>query len=95
MLEFVFSSTAPGQGEVYFGSGPRCAGLVEVATGDMHPGTTQHAVAVTGNALLGSVGNNGIQPGATYRYEVVTVISSGTEVDNNSGACYSVTMPAS
>jgi hypothetical protein len=90
-----FSSNAPGQGEVYFGSGSGCAGLVEVATHDLHPGTTLHSVVVTGNDLPGTIGDNGIQPGATYWYEAVTIAGSGTEIDNNSGACYSVTLPTS
>jgi hypothetical protein len=90
-----FTSKVPGQGEVYFGSGPGCSGLVETATHDLHPGTTRHVVAVTGNDLPGSVGDNGIQPGATYWFEVVTVTSSGTEIDNNGGSCYSVTVPSS
>jgi hypothetical protein len=38
------------------------------------------------------VGDNGIQPGATYWYEAVTVTKSGTEVENNGGKCYSVTV---
>src|SRR5205807_2612989 len=60
-----FSSQLPGQGEVYFGSGPGCLGLVEVATGDLHAGTTHHEVVISGNDLPGTVGNNGILPGAT------------------------------
>ncbi len=67
------------------------AGLVEVATRDLHPGTTQHTVVVTGNDLPGSVGNNGIIPGVTYWFEVVTVTQSGAETDTNRGHCYSVT----
>src|SRR5437899_2646906 len=39
-----FSSALPGQGEVYFGPGPGCSDLVEVATQDLHPETTQHEV---------------------------------------------------
>jgi hypothetical protein len=88
-----FLSALPGQGEVYFGSGPGCMGLVEVATQDLHPGTTQHTVVVTGNDLPGSVGNNGIIPGVTYWFEVVTVTQVGVEVDDNNGHCYSVTVP--
>lgn len=88
-----FSSRLPGQGEVYFGSGPGCVGLVEVATRDLYPGATQHAVEVTGNDLPGTVGDNGIIPGVTYWFEVVTVTGSGMEVDNNAGRCYSVTIP--
>jgi hypothetical protein len=90
-----FPSTAPGQGEVYFGSGPGCSGLVEVATQDLHPGTTNHTVRVTGNDLPGTVGDSGIQPGATYWYEAVTNTVSGTETDTNAGHCYSVTIPTS
>ncbi|HEX8917464.1 MAG TPA: hypothetical protein VF898_03095 [Chloroflexota bacterium] len=89
-----FTSTAPGQGEVYFGSGPGCSGLVEVATRDLHAGTAQHSVVVSGNDLPGTVGDNGIQPGATYWYETVTVTSAGTEIDNNGGKCYSVAVPS-
>lgn len=89
-----FSSTQAGQGEVYFGSGPGCTGLVEVGTGDLGTGTTHHTVVVTGNDMPGTIGNSGIQPGATYFYEMVTTTSSGTVVDNNNGACYSVTIPA-
>jgi virginiamycin B lyase len=90
-----FSSSGAGQGEVDFGSGPGCSGLVEVATQDVRPGTTQHTVVVTGNDLPGTVGDNGIQPSATYWYEVVTVTRNGSEVDTNGGTCYSVTVPAS
>jgi hypothetical protein len=88
-----FTSSAPGEGYVYFGSGPGCTVLVEVATQDVRPGTTSHTVVVTGNDLPGTVGDNGIQPGTTYYYEVVTVTSSGVEVDDNGGKCYSVTIP--
>lgn len=90
-----FSSSAPGQGEVYFGSGPGCSGLVEVATQDLHPGTTHHTVSVTGNDLPGTVGDIGILAGVTYWYEVVTVTRNGTEIDNNGGTCYSVPVPSS
>jgi hypothetical protein len=90
-----FTSASPGQGEVLFGSGPGCLGLVETATQDQGAGTTSHTVTVTGNDLPGTVGDNGIVPGATYWYETVTVIKSGTEVDNNGGRCYSVTIPKS
>jgi hypothetical protein len=90
-----FSSSAPGQGQVYFGSGPGCSGLVEVATIDLHPGTTSHTVTVAGNDAPGTVGDNGIQPGATYQYEVVTATASGVEIDNNGGQCYSVMIPTS
>jgi hypothetical protein len=90
-----FGSSQPGQGQVYFGSGPGCSGLVEVATGDRFAGSTAHAVQVTGNDMPGTVGDNGIQPGATYWYEVMTVTASGVEMDDNNGSCYSVTIPSS
>lgn len=89
-----FSSSQPGQGEVYFGSGPGCSGLVEMATQDLTPGTTVHTVQVTGNDMPGTVGDNGIQPGMTYSYKLATVGKSGTETDDNNGACYSVTIPS-
>jgi hypothetical protein len=88
-----FSSLRAGQGEVFFGSGPGCLGLVEVATQDLHPGTTRHEVVVTGNDLPGTVGDNGILPGATYWFETVTVTRSGVEVDNNNGQCYNIVIP--
>jgi hypothetical protein len=88
-----FDSAAPGRGMVLFGSGPGCSGLVETATQDQGAGTPSHMVEVQGNDLPGTVGDNGIQPGVTYWYEVVTVTKSGTEVDNNGGKCYSVTVP--
>jgi hypothetical protein len=50
-------------------------------------------VVVTGNDLPGTVGSNGLQPGATYWFEPVTVTRSGTEIDDNGGHCYSVTLP--
>ena len=87
-----FPSTAPGNGEVDFGPGPGCLGLVEVATLDLHPGTIEHTVVVTGNDLPGTVGNNSLLPGATYWFELVTVTRTGTEIDDNHGACYSVTL---
>jgi hypothetical protein len=90
-----FPSTAPGDGEVDFGSGPGCLGLVEVASHDLHPGTTQHTVVVTGNDLPGTVGNNGILPGATYWFELVTITRTGSEIDDNHGACYSVSLRTS
>lgn len=88
-----FDSTAPGPGMVLFGSGPGCSGLVETATQDRGAGTTSHVVQVQGNDLPGTVGDNGIVPGITYWYETITVTKSGTEVDNNGGKCYSVTVP--
>lgn len=87
-----FNSSSPGYGEVYFGSGPGCLGLVEVATQDLHPGSTTHSVLVKGNDLPGTVGDNGVIPGATYWYEYVTVTAGGAIVDNNSGACYHTTV---
>lgn len=91
-----FFSAAPGNGEVYFGSGPGCLGLVEVATQDLQPGGgTTHIVYVSGNDLPGTVGNNGIIPGVTYAYESVTISSSGQQVDNNGGKCYTGSQPAS
>jgi hypothetical protein len=80
---------------VYFGSGPGCAGLVEVATRDAGAGTTSHNVLVLGNDLPGTVGDNGIVPGATYWYEVATATRAGTQIDDNGGKCYSITVPAS
>lgn len=88
-----FTSTAAGQAMVLFGTGPGCIGLVETALRDQGAGTTNHTVVVTGNDLPGTVGDNGIQPGTTYFFEVVTTTGSGTLTDNNSGACYSVTIP--
>lgn len=88
-----FDSTQPGQGLVYFGSGPGCSGLVQVATRDIHPGTNAHAVIVTGNDLPGSVGDIGISPGTTYWYQTVTATKAGEQIDNNFGKCYSETMP--
>ena len=32
-------------------------------------------------------------PGTTYWYGAVTVTKAGTELDNNGGKCYSVTVP--
>jgi hypothetical protein len=63
-----------------------------VATRDLHPGTTQHTVVVTGNDLPGTVGNNGLLPGTTCWFEVVTITRAGMEIDDNHGACYSVTL---
>jgi hypothetical protein len=64
-----------------------------VATQDYSAGTVQHSIVVTGNDLPGTVGDNGITPGATYWFEAVALTSSGMEVDNNDGNCYSVTIP--
>ena len=89
-----FVSANPGQGQVYYGNGPGCSGLVETATQDQTAGTTEHTVTVTGNELPGTVGDAGLTPGMTYWYEMVTSTSSGNEVDNNGGQCYSVTVPS-
>lgn len=91
-FEVTFPSTKPGDGRVFFGSGPGCMGVVQVATRDQGRGTTTHDVLVTGNDLPGTVGNIGITPGASYSYEVLTISSSGTEVDDNGGKCYRVTI---
>lgn len=85
-----FTSPLPGQGEVIFG--PSCSGLIMTGTQDQGAGTTQHTVVVTGDDLAQG-DNTGIQPGATYYFEVVTVTSSGTQVDNNGGSCYSIAIP--
>jgi lysophospholipase L1-like esterase len=85
------NSTGVGSAIVNFGSGPGCSGLVETGTQDLQPPGTSHDVYVTGNDLPGTIGNNGIQPGITYYYELVTLTASGREVDNNGGACYKVT----
>ncbi|MBV9282394.1 MAG: hypothetical protein JOZ41_20115 [Chloroflexi bacterium] len=89
-----FTSKNPGQGMVLFGPGPGCTGLVETGTQDQGAGTTNHELVVTGNDLPGSTGDVGVQPGQTYSFEVVTASSSGQETDNNSGACYTVTIPS-
>jgi hypothetical protein len=90
-----FTSKTAGTGAVYFGTGPGCSGLLQVATQDQGAGTTNHTVTVTGNEMPGTIGNIGIQPGATYWYQFVTTSASGTETDNNAGKCYSVTIPSS
>ena len=88
-----FTTKQAGQGMVYFGAGPGCSGLVSVATRDRGAGTISHTVIVQGNDLPGSVGDNGIIPGATYWYEAITMTSAGQVVDNNRGQCYSVSIP--
>jgi hypothetical protein len=93
-FEVDFSSGQPGQGMVYFGAGPPCNGLVEVATRDAGAGTTNHQVLVQVNDLPGTAGDNGIVPGVTYWFEAVTSTRSGTEMDTNAGKCYSVTIPS-
>jgi lysophospholipase L1-like esterase len=91
-----FNSTAPGRGEIYFGSGPGCLGLVEVATQDLQPpGGTTHIVYVSGNDLPGTIGNNGIIPGVSYSYETVTITPVGAATDNNGGACFIGAQPGS
>jgi len=90
-----FTSTAPGQGSVLFGPGTSCSGLVEVATQDLGAGTTAHTIQVKGNEMPGTVGDNGIQAGTTYSFEVVTSSSTGVQTDNNGGKCYTVTIPSS
>ncbi len=85
-----FSSAAAGQGYVYFG--PNCQSLVMVATHDLGAGTTTHTVIVSGNDMPGTIGDVGLTPGQSYAYEVLTVSPSGTQTDNNSGACYSFTV---
>lgn len=89
-----FSSTTAGQGQVRFGSGPGCQGLVETGTRDQQAGTTKHVVVVTGNDLPGTVGDAGLTPGATYWFELVTISSSGETINNNGGKCFSVTIPS-
>jgi hypothetical protein len=90
---FTVRSVSPSAGaaRVYFGSGPGCRGIVEVATQDQSPGSTSHTVTVTGNDLPGTVGDNGILPGTTYWYEVATMTRSGEVIDNNAGQCYQIT----
>jgi lysophospholipase L1-like esterase len=88
----VFYGTA-GQGEVYFGSGPGCMGLVEVATRDLMPaGNTAHIVYITGNDLPGTVGDNGVIRGVQYSFENVTITPGGQQVDDNGGSCYTFTL---
>jgi predicted lipoprotein with Yx(FWY)xxD motif len=90
-----FTSKQTGQGSVLFGPGTSCSGLVEVATQDLGAGTNSHTIQVKGNEMPGTVGDNGIQPGTTYSFMVVTSSSAGTETDNNGGKCYTVTIPSS
>ncbi|HEX8917874.1 MAG TPA: hypothetical protein VF898_05200, partial [Chloroflexota bacterium] len=91
-FEVDFRSTLPGQGEVLFG--PGCSSLVMTATQDSGAGSTEHHVFVSGNDLPGTVGNIGITPGAAYAYETVTQTSSGQQVDNNGGQCYTTVVGA-
>jgi predicted lipoprotein with Yx(FWY)xxD motif len=90
-----FTSSVPGQGAVLFAPGATCSALVEVATQDAMNGGTTHMVTVTGNDMPGTVGDNGIQPGTVYSYEVVNFSQSGQQVNNNSGKCYTVSIPRS
>ncbi len=92
-FEVDFKSTVPGNGEVLFGSGPGCTGLVSVASQDFGASTIEHQVFVNGNDLAGTVGNIGITPGTTYSYEVVTNTANGPQVDNNGGACFTMPVP--
>lgn len=92
-FQVTFVSKQPGQGRVMFGPGPGCLALVEVGTRDAGSGTTRHSVLVSGNDSPGTVGNIGLSPGARYFFQVATVTSSGTEIDNNHGKCYTVTIP--
>jgi lysophospholipase L1-like esterase len=87
-----WNSGSRGNGEVYFG--PSCSSLVEVATRDIQPwDTEQHSVFVTGNDMPGTVGDNGIIPGVTYYYETVTITATDSEVDDNAGKCYTMSIP--
>ena len=88
-----FSSSLPGQGEVYFGPGSGCSALFEIATQDAGAGTRSHQVTVRGNDLPGTIGDIGLMSGATYSFETVVMSGSGTEIDNNGGRCYTVTVP--
>lgn len=88
-----YTSATSGRGLIEFGSGPGCQGLVQTATQDRGSGTTEHTVVVTGNDLPGTIGNIGITPGATYWFEALTVTGAGTEIDNNNGRCYQVSVP--
>ncbi len=90
-----FSSTTAGVGMVEFAPGVTCTGLVEVATQDIGAGTTSHTIQVKGNDMPGTVGDNGIQPGTTYSFKVITNTSSGQQVDDNGGQCYTIRIPAS
>lgn len=88
-----FTSAVAGQGSVLFGPGPGCSNLIETATQDLGASTTHHWLVVSGNDLSGAADDVGITPGATYWYETVTMSSTGQEIDNNAGKCYSVTIP--
>jgi hypothetical protein len=64
-----------------------------VATRDLSPGTTAHTVAVTGSDLPGAAGDVGLIPDTTYWYKVLTVTQAGVQIDDNTGRCYSATIP--
>jgi len=86
-------SSVPGQGNVEFGSGPGCGGLVETGTQDQVQNQTMHVVVVTGNDLPGAIGDSGLLAGSTYQFQTVSASRSGQEVDNNGGKCYGVAIP--
>ncbi|HZU14576.1 MAG TPA: metallophosphoesterase [Chloroflexota bacterium] len=90
-----YMSKDPGQGEVLFGPGPGCTGLIMTATADRGAGSTHHRFIVTGDDLAGPGDDTGLLPGATYWYETATMTGSGSEIDNNGGKCYAVTIPKS
>lgn len=90
-----FMSGRAGQGVVLFGPGPGCSGLVMTAMEDQGAHSTHHWLVVSGNDLPGTVGDIGITPGATYWYETVVSTDLGTEIDDNGGKCYRVTIPKS
>jgi hypothetical protein len=48
---------------------------------------------VNDNDLPGSAGKNGIIPGVTHWFAVVTVTRSGMEMDTNNGSCSHITIP--
>ena len=87
-------SANPGSGQVDFGPGPGCSGLVETATSDLVPRATAHIVVVSGNDLPGTVGDVGILAGASYQFRTVTVTGTGTEINANSGTCHTAQIPA-
>ena len=88
-----YTSTVAGQGQVRFGSGPGCLGLIETGTQDQQAGTTKHMVVVTGDDMPGAATDTGLMPGATYWFELVTMSPGGEETNNNGGKCFSVTIP--
>lgn len=88
-----YNTTSPGTGQVLFGPGPGCSGLIMTAMGDLGANTTHHAFLITGDELAPAATDPGIIPGATYWYETVTRTNSGTVIDDNGGKCYSVAIP--